>query len=141
MTDSRRPYGAQEPAEIDDTEDRMGSVEPLNFEDDETHERISDLFTDEERAQHMAGQPSRRAGLSGGALPDEDLDAGFGDDDLEQEMLIREDGARDAKEAAEGSDEAADWDLRVVDEGEIGAGKGLDEAELADIDPVGRPKY
>ena len=141
MTDSRRPYGAEQPAEIDDLEDRSGSVEPLNFEDDEVHERISDLFTDEERAQHMAGQPSRRAGLSGAAMPDEDLDAGFDDDDLEQEMLIREDGARDAKEAAEGSDEAADWDLRVVDEDEIGAGKGLDEAELADIDPVGRPKY
>ena len=140
MTDSRRPYGAQEPAEIDDTEDRSGSVEPLNFEDDEVHESISDLFTDEERAQHMAGQPSRRTELSGGALPDEDLDAGFGDDDLEQEMLIREDGARDAKEAAEGSDEAADWGLRVVDENEIGAGKGLDEAELADIDPVGRKR-
>ena len=99
MTDSRRPYGAEQPAEIDDLEDRSGSVEPLNFEDDEVHESISDLFTDEERAQHMAGQPSRRTELSGGALPDEDLDAGFGDDDLEQEMLIREDGARDAKEA------------------------------------------
>lgn len=140
MTDSRRPYGAEQPAEIDDLEDRSGSVEPLNFEDDEVHESISDLFTDEERAQHMAGQPSRRTELTGGALPDEDLDAGFGDDDLEQEMLIREDGARDAKEAAEGSDEAADWGLRVVDENEIGAGKGLDEAELADIDPVGRKR-
>lgn len=31
-----------------------------------------------------------------------------------------------------------DWDLSLVDEDEIGAGKGLDEAELAEIDPVGR---
>ena len=141
MSDSRRPYGAEEPAEIDDLEDRSGSVEPLNFEDDdEDHESISDLFTDEERALHVAGQPARKAGLSGGALPDEDLDAGFDDDDLEQEMLIREDGARDAKEAAEGKDDAADWELSVVDEDDIGAGRGLDEAELADIDPVGRKR-
>ena len=35
---------------------------------------------------------------------------------------------------------AADWDLSVVNEDEIGAGRGLDEAELADIDPVGRKK-
>ena len=140
MTDSRRPYGVDEPLDIDDIEDRMGSVEPLNFDDDETHESISDLFTDEERAQHMAGQPARRVGLTGAAMPYEEIDAGFNDDDLEQEMLIREDGAHDAKEAAEGGDEAADWDLSLVTEDEIGAGKGLDEAELAEIDPVGRTR-
>ncbi|WP_199751000.1 serine kinase/phosphatase [Pseudomonas saxonica] len=136
MTVSRRPFGAPQPAPIDDIEDEMGSVEPLDFDDEETHEPISDLFTDEERNRHMAGQPSRRAGLSGAALPGDDLN----DDDLEPEMLIREDGARDAKEAAEGDDEAADWELSVVDEDDIGAGKGLDEAQLAEIDPVGRKR-
>ena len=55
-------------------------------------------------------------------MPYEEIDAGFNDDDLEQEMLIREDGAHDAKEAAEGGDEAADWDLSLVDEDDIGAG-------------------
>ena len=55
-------------------------------------------------------------------------------------MLIREDGARDAKEAAQSPDGAADWDLSLVDEDDIGAGKGLDEAELAEIDPVGRKR-
>ena len=134
MTYSRRPYGAQEPAEIDDTEDRMGSVEPLDFDDDETHEPISDLFTDEERARHMAGQPARNASLSGAAMPGDES----GEDDLDPEMLIPEDGARDAKEAAEGRGGPADWDLSVVDGQEIGGGNGLDEAELADIDPVGR---
>ena len=53
-------------------------------------------------------------------------------------MLTPEDGARDAQEAAQARGGAADWDLSVVDEDEIGAGRGLDEAELADIDPVGR---
>ena len=136
MTVSRRPFGAPQPAPIDDIEDEMGPVEPLDFDDDETHEPISDLFTDEERNRHMAGQPARRAGLSGAAMPGEDVN----DDDLEPEMLIPEDGARDAKEAAEGDDEAADWELSVVDENVIGAGKGLDEAELAEVDPVGRKR-
>ena len=59
-------------------------------------------------------------------------------DDLDAQMLIPEDGARDAYEAVEERGGAADWDLSVVKESEIGAGHGLDEAELADIDPVGR---
>jgi len=125
MNDSRRPYGAPQPAPIDDIEDAMGSVEPLNFDDDDTYEPISDLFIDDERVKHRA------------VLNDE-LELGLNDDDLEQEMLIREDGARDAKEAAQRPNAAADWDLSLVDEDEIGAGKGLDEAELAEIDPVGR---
>ncbi|UXL37902.1 MULTISPECIES: serine kinase/phosphatase [Pseudomonas] len=125
MNDSRRPYGAPQPAPIDDIEDAMGSVEPLNFDDDDTYEPISDLFIDDERVKHRA------------VLNDE-LELGLNDDDLEQEMLIREDGARDAKEAAQSPNAAADWDLSLVDEDEIGAGKGLDEAELAEIDPVGR---
>ena len=125
MNDSRRPYGAPQPAPIDDIEDAMGSVEPLNFDDDDTYEPISDLFIDDERVKHRA------------VLNDE-LELGLNDDDLEQEMLIREDCARDAKEAAQSPNAAADWDLSLVDEDEIGAGKGLDEAELAEIDPVGR---
>ena len=127
MTDSRRPYGAPQPAPIDDIEDAMGSVEPLDFDDDDSYEPISDLFVDDERVKHRS------------ALDDE-LDLGLNEDDLEQEMLIREDGARDAKEAALSPNAAADWDLSLVDEDEIGAGKGLDEAELAEIDPVGRKR-
>ena len=125
MTDSRRPYGAPQPAPIDDIEDAMGSVEPLNFDDDDTYEPISDLFIDDEKVKHRA-------------VLDDELELGLNEDDLEQEMLIREDGARDAKEAAQSPNAAADWDLSLVDEDEIGAGKGLDEAELAEIDPVGR---
>ena len=52
-----------------------------------------------------------------------------------QNDLIHEDGARDAREA--GEDSPADFDLSVVDEDDIGGGNGLDEAELADIDPIG----
>ena len=127
MTDSRRPYGAPQPAPIDDIEDAMGSVEPLDFDDDDSYEPISDLFVDTGGVKH-------RTEL------DDELDLGLNDDDLEQEMLIREDGARDAKEAAQSPNSAADWDLSLVDEDEIGAGTGLDEAELAEIDPVGRKR-
>jgi hypothetical protein len=56
------------------------------------------------------------------------------DDDLSPETLIREDGARDAEEVGDGNQ--ADWDLSVVDENDIGGGDGLDEAELADLDPL-----
>ena len=98
-----------------------------DLHEDDSYEPISDLFVDDVGVKHRA------------ALDDE-LDLGLNDDDLEQEMLIREDGARDAKEAAQSPDGAADWDLSLVDEDDIGAGKGLDEAELAEIDPVGRKR-
>ena len=55
-------------------------------------------------------------------------------DELTPEALTPESGARDALE--EGDDDAADYDLSIVDEDEIGGGNGLDEAELADLDPV-----
>jgi len=69
------------------------------------------------------------------------VDSGFDptDDDLELETLIPEDGARSPSEP--GANHPADWDLSVVDEGEIGGGNGLDEAELARRDPLdGKPE-
>lgn len=76
----------------------------------------------------------REAGLTGASTDDHEPT----DDDLSPETLIREDGARDARE--EGEDNPADYDLSIVDEDEIGGGTGLDEAELADIDPIdGKP--
>lgn len=133
MTESRRPYGAPQPPPIDDNEDRMGSINELDFEEDQTHESISDLFTPEELEKHVPGQPAGHPRLSASTLSDDESN----EDDLEPDMLIMEDGARDAWEAAEGADEPADWDLSVVDESEIGGSDGLDEAELAEIDPVG----
>jgi hypothetical protein len=53
---------------------------------------------------------------------------------MSPETLIREDGARDAREA--GNNSRADWDLSIVDEDDIGGGNGLDEAELARRDPM-----
>lgn len=112
MTESRRPYGAPQPEPIDDDQDRMGSMEELHFDDQDNDIRSG-----------RPGQPT---------------DDGSTDDDLSPETLIREDGARSARET--GCGKPADWDLSIVEEAQIGGGNGLDEAELARRDPLdGKP--
>lgn len=120
MTESRRPYGATQPEPIDDNEDRMGSVRELDFDDQEPKAGIGDELPLVERKRRMRDE------RVGGAETT--------DDEMSPENLIREDGARDAQEEGEG--EQADWDLSIVDEDEIGGGNGLDEAELAEREPV-----
>lgn len=61
-------------------------------------------------------------------------DAGPTDDDLAPETLIHEDGARSPYE--EGDDIPADRVYRVVRRDEAGGTYGLDEAELARVDPL-----
>ncbi|WP_434601841.1 serine kinase/phosphatase [Pseudomonas sp. Z1-14] len=130
MNDSRRPYDAVQPEPIDDNEDRMGSMRELEFDDDEYEARIGDELPENEREQLIPDERVREAGMTGASMDDRQPT----DDDLSPETLIRDDGARDALEAGEG--EQADWDLSVVDENDIGGGDGLDEAEMADIDPL-----
>ncbi|MFW9266118.1 serine kinase/phosphatase [Pseudomonas sp. NR3] len=130
MNDSRRPYDAVQPEPIDDNEDRMGSMRELEFDDDEYDARIGDELPEEEREQLMPDERVREAGMTGASMEDRQPT----DDDMSPETLIHEDGARDAREA--GEDEQADWDLSVVGENDIGGGDGLDEAEMADIDPL-----
>lgn len=120
MTESRRPYGATQPEPIDDNEDRMGSMRELDFDEEEPTAEIGDEMPRGERKHRM---PDERVG-----------EAETTDDEMSPENLIREDGARDAREEGEG--EQADWDLSIVDEDEIGGGNGLDEAELAEREPV-----
>ncbi|MBC3209659.1 MULTISPECIES: serine kinase/phosphatase [unclassified Pseudomonas] len=129
MTDSRRPYDAVQPEPIDDNEDRMGSVRELDFDDEETA-KIGDELPERERDQLMPRERVREAGMTGASMDDRQPT----DDDMSPETLIRDDGARDAEEIGEG--EQADWDLSVVDENDIGGGDGLDEAEMADLDPL-----
>jgi len=129
MNDSRRPYDATQPEPIDDNEDRMGSMEELNFRDDETA-RIGDLIPEDELEHEIPDQRTREAGMTGASTDDHHST----DDDLSPETLIHEDGARSPSE--QGEDEAADLDLTVVDEDDIGGGSGLDEEELAIVDPL-----
>ncbi|WP_223488031.1 serine kinase/phosphatase [Pseudomonas sp. A-RE-19] len=130
MTDSRRPFDAAQPEPVDDNEDRMGSVHELDFDEEEPSAKIGDELPEKEREHLMPRERVREAGMTGASADDHNPT----DDDLSPETLIREDGARDAKEAGEG--EQADWDLSIVDEDDIGGGNGLDEAELARRDPM-----
>ncbi|WP_339533172.1 serine kinase/phosphatase [Pseudomonas mucidolens] len=130
MTESRRPYGATQPEPIDDNEDRMGSMRELDFDEQAPTAEIGDEIPAGERAHLMPDERVREAGLTGAATEDH----ASTDDDMSPETLIHEDGARDARE--EGEDGPADYDLSVVDEDEIGGGNGLDEAEMAERDPV-----
>ncbi|MCY1464210.1 hypothetical protein D9M71_822060 [compost metagenome] len=82
----------------------------------------------------MPEERVREAGMTGASTDDHEST----DDDMSPETLIREDGARDAGEEGEG--DPADWDLSIVDEDDIGGGNGLDEAELAQHDPLDRKR-
>lgn len=130
MTDSRRPFDATQPEPIDDNEDRMGSMHELDFDEDQPSAKIGDEIPERERTTLIPDERVREAGLTGASTDDHEPT----DDDMSPETLIREDGARDAREA--GEDEPADWDLSIVDEDEIGGGNGLDEEELARRDPL-----
>ena len=130
MTESRRPYGAAQPEPIDDNEDRMGSMHELDFDEEDQTAQIGDEIPRDEREHLMPEERVREAGMTGASTDDHEST----DDDMSPETLIHEDGARDAREA--GEDSAADYDLSVVGEEDIGGGNGLDEAELADLDPL-----
>lgn len=126
----QRAFDAPQPAEIDDTEDRMGSMEQLDFDDDEPTARIGDEVPENELAQEQPPRRAREAGMTGASTADHHPT----DDDLSPETLIHEDGARSPHEAGRGR--PADQILSEVDEEDIGGGNGLDEAELADLDPL-----
>ena len=129
MNDSRRPFDATQPEPIDDNEDRMGSMEELNFKDEETA-RIGDLMPEDELQHEIPDERVRQAGMTGASTQDHQPT----DDDLSPETLIHEDGARSANERGENG--PADLDLTVVDEDDIGGGDGLDEEEMAIVDPL-----
>ena len=135
MTDERRPFGATQPEPIDDNEDRMGSMEELNFNDNnEPSGRIGDTIPADELKNYIPDERVREAGMTAASTDDHEPT----DDDMSPETLIDEDGARSAREEGEGG--PADFDLSIVDEDEIGAGSGLDEEEMAILDPLdGKP--
>ncbi len=104
-------------------------MEELNFRDDETA-RIGDLMPEDELQHEIPDERVREAGMTGASTDDHQPT----DDDLSPETLIHEDGARSASER--GEDNPADLDLTVVDEDDIGGGDGLDEEEMAIVDPL-----
>ncbi|MFG0633619.1 phosphotransferase system, HPr-related protein [Pseudomonas sp. xss_2] len=124
--------------EIDDTEDRMGSVHELDF--DERNDQRRGRIGDERPAREVDHEyPARRvaeSGMTGGeALSDSLHEDNVTLDDMSPDTLYDETGARDADELGDG-DGPADQTLREVEANEIGGGIGLDEAELARSAPL-----
>lgn len=125
------------PQEIDDIEDRMGSIEQLDFSErkDDREGRVGDRRPLDEVQQEYPDERVREAGQSGGeTLKEGQHEDGVSLDDLSPETLIDDTGARSPQER--GDDEPADRDLTIVGEEEIGGGSGLDEAELARKRPL-----
>ncbi|QXI25634.1 phosphotransferase system, HPr-related protein [Pseudomonas vanderleydeniana] len=136
------PNPQRSPLEIDDTEDRMGSVHELDFSEhrDERQGRAGD-----ERSQRELedGYPARRvaeSGMTGGETLSDSLHEDHVTlDDLSPDTLFDETGARDPYEPGNGQG-PADSILRRVEGDEIAGGIGLDEAELARSAPLdGKP--
>lgn len=131
--DDPKPYT---PTEIDTTEDRMGSVHELDFNDQDDHQgRAGDERPAGEAAQEFPARRVAESGMTGGeALSDSLHEDGVTYDDLSPDTLLDETGARDPYEPGSGG--PADQTLRHVDADEIGGGIGLDEAELARSAPL-----
>ena len=130
--DDRQPYT---PSEIDDSEDRMGSVHELDF-NDRPEGRIGDERPAAEVAKEFPARRVAEGGMTGGeTLTDSVQEDNVTDDDLSPGTLLDETGARDPYEPGD-DDGPADESLREVDEQEIGGGIGLDEAELARSAPL-----
>ncbi|WP_426807851.1 phosphotransferase system, HPr-related protein [Pseudomonas sp. WOUb67] len=124
--------------EIDDTEDRMGSVHELDFSErrDERQGRIGDERPAREVNEEFPPRRVAESGMTGGeALSDSLHEDNVTLDDLSPDTLFDESGARDPYEP--GTDDGpADKTLREVGANEIGGGIGLDEAELARSAPL-----
>ncbi|TLX61445.1 hypothetical protein DN820_21315 [Stutzerimonas nosocomialis] len=117
-----KPYT---PTEIDDTEDRMGSMEQLDFNQrkDDRVGRIGDEVPAQDIENGFPHEREAEAGMTAGEVPSGDTTM----DDLAPETLIPDDGSRSPNEKGHGL--PADQDLSVVSEHSIGADTGLDEAE------------
>jgi len=114
--------------------DRAVELDELNFSDDESTPTFMDLTPRDIQVDDEAALPEDNIGLSQA----ETVDMSPTNDDLDPEMLIPEDGARSQYEP--GDNVPLDENLTIVDESEIGGGTGLDEAELARVNPLdGKP--
>lgn len=116
----------------DNTGTRGTVPEELDFEHgDERVGRIGDPKPEREIKEEFPGRRVREAGMTGGETPDGESTA----DDLTPETLLDSEPSRTphATEARR----PADQSMRVQDAARIGAGGGLDEAEMAQREPVG----
>lgn len=111
---------------FDSENDRPAELDELNFSDDQ-EESFADLVPESEV---IVGDTQNRD--TDPAMPGDEPNL----NDLSPETLIEEDGARSSHEKSKNI--PADKELKIVKEDEIGAGYGLDEAELAHTKPLDR---
>ena len=129
----QKPYT---PREIDTTEDRMGSIEQLDFDQhrDDRKGRIGDEVPADEVEDEFPAERVAEAGMTTGEVPGGQTTM----DDMAPETLLPDDGSRSPHERGHGG--PTDQDLSVVSERRIGADVDLDEAEEARYDPLdGKP--
>ncbi|AZL74230.1 phosphotransferase system, HPr-related protein [Pseudomonas oryziphila] len=133
-----KPDDPRPQIEIDDTEDRMGSVHELDFSErrDERQGRVGDQRPAREIAEDYPPRRVAQSGMTGdetlsGSLHEDNVSL----DDLGPETLFDETDAWDADEPGTAGG-PADMTLRQVEAHEIGGGIGLDEAELARSAPL-----
>ncbi|MCP8466240.1 phosphotransferase system, HPr-related protein [Pseudomonas sp. ZM23] len=127
-----------QPNDIDDTEDRMGTVRELDFEKG-PEGRIGDERSPGEVENEFPARRRREMGMSGGETQnDSQVEDNVSMDDLAPETLIDEQGTESPLDP---SDETpADEELRIAGAGEIGGGIGLDEAQEGRVKPLdGKP--
>ena len=115
-----------------DNTDRPAEADELDFDNDEPTPGFED------QSILPSNDPTaRNAGLTEASQPGK----GPTNDDLTNETLILEDGARSPHEPEQGTIDPTDKTLSIVKSNEIGAGGGLDEAELARVDPLNKKKH
>ena len=127
----------RQPVEIDDTEDRMGSVRELDFER-RAEGRIGDERSRREVENEFPSRRRREMGMTGGeTLDDSAVEDHVSLDDMAPETLIDEQGVEAPLDPSD--DTPVDEELRIVRQQEIGGGSGLDEAEKARRDHPDNP--
>jgi hypothetical protein len=136
MEPKHRGYDEPQPSEIDTIEDRAGSVHPLDF--NEPTGRGPAGYTGDSLDDEVLAPPGRvqEAGLTGASTQDHHQTM----DDMSPETLIPADGSESFAQA-QLEDAPADLQLNLVDEDDIGGGDGLDEQELARLDPLDGKKW
>lgn len=113
--------------------DTEGKRSELDFErGDEREGRIGDPKPMREVREEFPGRREREAGSTGGETPDQHVTA----DDMAPETLL--DSERSHTPRSMRGRAANDTSLSTAGEDAVGMGGGLDEAEEADVDPVGK---
>lgn len=122
-----------QPASPHPKDDRPAELDELNFEDDDYHARAGEPAESTDVEHFRAEDGAQEAGLSGAAAPGGDASR----DELTPETLLPEDGSRSPREP--GGQAAAEWEL--TEKFDVGGGHGLDEAELARLDPLDKKPW